>query len=217
MTDHTTAKGWGEPPAGIPMTLARLADDDTVDPMTFELALILGVVTDDLVERDEWDIPDRLCCVARKDMTDDTGVGHALGISEIPYSLLPDLGHPAARMERLASGMRRGGHAPVPFDIVGWLLISEAWMLSGPSEHEEEYTAAAKAHRISEHPDRVEIRVIAMTDRAGRLYQTITRRDGRDEPLMVVDSAVQEISVEGAIPAALVDLMNATPMQEVTP
>jgi hypothetical protein len=190
-------------------TLARLAYDDAVDPMSYALACALGVATTDFYLRNEWDEEARLFTVIRRDEPDGTG----LLVEELAMPSLPEDAHPATYIRLVAEVMREHGGDMPHSDIVAWLFIVEAYMLAGSTERLAEYERVAGARQLHVHPERAECRVAVMVDRAGRTYQTITERGGGVPWLMMTGTTDSELDVLGGrITEELRVLMDSTPI-----
>jgi hypothetical protein len=201
-------------------TLVRLLDDESVDAMTYTLACALALSTIELAERDVWDDDARLCTVMRVEDAEDDLLGLSVGQLHLPP--LPGETHPIAYIEMLCSIMRDESeivHMPHA-DIVAWLFVTEAWMLSTANRDvakRDQYEAAAAAREMHKHPDRVECRIVVMTDRAGRTYQTITERGGGEPWLLVsgtgqVSEENEAAVLDGRVTKALRRLMDLTPV-----
>jgi hypothetical protein len=185
-------------------TLARLHEDDEMDPMALILATSLATVTVDLDERDQWDAGPRLCVVERAQRGDDL----ALRISELRIPRPPDGVNPVVILDTVAESVET---IDVPAgDIVGWLFVVEAWCLTGFDC--EGMEKVAQERLIHADPESVECRVAILVDRAGRIYQTLTVRGSDDEPTMMVTGPGGNSVADGRVLEALQHLMDVTPV-----
>jgi len=188
--------------------LIRLADDDTVDQMTFILAVALAQATVDLDNDEMWNAPPRLCVVFRRLDSADTA---DLLVTEL--GPLPEASQlsPVLLLAAAADMMQNLGDQVPKNDIVGWLFVTEAWLLTGPDPAQLEKIAQ---ERLGPHdPDATECRVAVLVDRAGRIYQTLTERGSGAEPTMMVSGPGGNSSGgDGRILQLLQHLMDVTPV-----
>lgn len=179
------------------------------DPVAVAVLATLGVLEAELTE-EGWDQQHRLYAMKRR-MASLGGRTEAilLEVSELRlFSALDDGPAVARELHRLAQtvrarpAVRRG-------ELFGWVLVTEGWMVVGPDDDSavsQEVMQAAYDHRLSERPDRIEVRVLQAVDRSGTLSQLTRERDG-DLSVLITDGG--RFQVGGDIPAGLSELMEA--------
>jgi hypothetical protein len=185
----------------------HLAD---ADPMTLLLATTTCITTMDLDVANRWDNDPRLCTVTRA-VEPEHGHEMLLKVNELDLPPMPDGSHPIEVLQIAAEIMREHSEVVDDVDLIAWMFVVEAWMLVA-GDDVDELTEVAHARKIHLHPDRMECRIVAMVDRTGRVYQTMTQRGSHDEPTMLVSGTDDTSSLDGAVIDALRTLMDATPV-----
>jgi hypothetical protein len=189
-------------PGPIPVVIGQLMKLD-VDPVTVSIATVVGGLASMLADEAVWDAPPLLCTLERHpgrmmpyvrevmqpdgDVPDSVaGFAQIVGAGGLPTLL-----------------QLKGQARP---EVIGWLLVVEAWMLRNPSP--EDSARVEQGERIATMPDRVEVRLVHAVDRV-RAYFSAQPRDGAPE--LTVESS-PDARLEGRLINALRDLMEATPV-----
>ncbi len=119
----------------------------------------------------------------------------------------------AARMHGLAAYLRTSAAPLGDTDTIGWLLTNEAWMLMSKDFDTDKGVDPSEMDnaRVSAHPQRVEVRMLLLIERGGSLIQMIRRRDTDELMVSIAEGTPESWQLIGNLPAALSDLMEATP------
>jgi hypothetical protein len=100
-------------------------------------------------------------------------------------------------------------------DMLGWMLTNEAWMITGDdTEVGVDRDGNQNEHyvRPSQHPKRIEIRVVTAVDTAGFHYQVMRERVS-NRVRMIVDFREDEATkLQGRLFEALADAASAIPL-----
>jgi hypothetical protein len=176
------------------------------------MVLILARLEADLEEAG-WDEPPRLFTVQRQlappELLPATGLdGFLLALEQFGPHLGGMDGPGMARAIESLAGLIKDGF-PAPAELLGWVLVHEAWLITTTDPNEfGEVAEAAGQHRINQHPKRVEIRMVVAVDRSGTAYQLMRQRGA--EPELLIDDG-RNYQLLGDLPAALKVLLDATP------
>lgn len=101
--------------------------------------------------------------------------------------------------------------AVAPEGLHGAAFRHEMWMATGERDSAKaaEHQAAAEAHLLHLHPDRVEARAMWAVDRAGTTYGVVLRRDLDRKPQTLVSYPGPQREIQGSLPRALERIVSA--------
>jgi hypothetical protein len=171
---------------------------------------ILDRMTAELAARTEWDEPPALYLIILADG------GPRLSIFPLRDSVW-ELDRPAAVLAGLARSWERNAgviQQEAPPGLHGAAFRSESWRvqlpLDAPAEQAEEVKRESRAHRLAQHPLRIEERGMFAVDRAGATYVVSWAR-GEAEPLRKVERRrpADGMGMAGTIPEALDRIVTA--------
>jgi hypothetical protein len=186
----------------------------TGDVTAVALAHLVLMALKELAADDEWDCPPDLFTVTRAAVADPTG--NLIGLVAEPLNL-PLEGLEGWQISRnllmmaasVAGDQQEAAAAVGARDIVGWLFVHEGWIVSAPIADMAAIEEVAQRREVHLHPQRQEVRVAHIADRAGYRYQGVHVRGG--EIGLTVDRPGAAVRIEGGIPEALMALVAALP------
>lgn len=161
---------------------------------------------------DIWDLPPELVLIVRRYVAG-VGIVHA----HFPFGLGANLwvDRPVWKvLAVIAEAVQQIGHPidlPGDAEVVGVAMLSEGWALRAP---DPAAAAVAKAwadeHSISNHPDRVEMKMIMAVDTAGFRY-LVEHARGEAEALSQVDTGlgVRDARLDGRLYDRLSQILDA--------
>lgn len=151
----------------------------TADPIALVITTILEQF--EATEPDAWDQPAEFIRIQRE-ITED-GIAYFGEAISLPLTVGDS---PVDALEYIA----RMGPMPARLlkDTVALALKTEGWMISTSNDAPDldQAMADARAHRIHQRPDRLEVRTVLGVDTAGLTYM-ITRVRGQELPQTVVN------------------------------
>jgi hypothetical protein len=161
-----------------------------------------------------WDAPPELSVITRREFAG--GLLHAATPAHLgmvwPMAPVPNVLQTVARALRMPDSPPLFDTPPGPgWDIFAVALFTEGWTFDMErddytDEHRRELAKWTRTHQISDHPERVEMKMLTAADRAGLRY-SVQHHRGADSPGVSMVAGPDQVG--GRVPEALDDILAA--------